>query len=124
MSRKRISILSAVAFLLAGLTPSFAEVGTTSYLPVIMTVPSFRLSDTNRRVESLSDLRGKVVMLDFMYTHCTSQCPMIAQRLGRVAAALKLANRPGREARIVSISFDTQRDTPAYLAGYAKAIGA
>jgi cytochrome oxidase Cu insertion factor (SCO1/SenC/PrrC family) len=40
--------------------------------------PSFTLTDQNGRTLSLADLRGKVVVLEFMDPHCTDICPIIS----------------------------------------------
>ena len=41
--------------------------------------PGFTLTDQNGRTVSLSALRGKVVVLEFMDPHCTDICPMVSQ---------------------------------------------
>ena len=52
--------------------------------------PDFRLKDQHGTVVSTSALRGKVVALTSLYTHCPDACPLIAdmvhkayQRLGK-----------------------------------------
>jgi cytochrome c oxidase assembly factor CtaG/cytochrome oxidase Cu insertion factor (SCO1/SenC/PrrC family) len=41
--------------------------------------PDFRLTDQNGRTLTLSSLRGKVVVLNFMDPHCTDICPLVSQ---------------------------------------------
>jgi len=41
--------------------------------------PGFTLTDQNGRALSLSSLRGKVVVLEFMDPHCTDICPIVSQ---------------------------------------------
>jgi cytochrome oxidase Cu insertion factor (SCO1/SenC/PrrC family) len=41
--------------------------------------PGFTLTDQNGRTMSLSGLRGKVVVLEFMDPHCTDICPIVSQ---------------------------------------------
>jgi cytochrome oxidase Cu insertion factor (SCO1/SenC/PrrC family) len=41
--------------------------------------PGFTLTDQNGRPLSLSSLRGKVVVLEFMDPHCTDICPIVSQ---------------------------------------------
>ena len=41
--------------------------------------PGFTLTDQNGRTLSLSSLRGKVVVLEFMDPHCTDICPIVSQ---------------------------------------------
>ena len=41
--------------------------------------PGFTLTDQDGRTMSLSALRGKVVVLEFMDPHCTDICPIVSQ---------------------------------------------
>jgi cytochrome oxidase Cu insertion factor (SCO1/SenC/PrrC family) len=41
--------------------------------------PGFTLTDQDGRTVPLSDLRGKVVVLEFMDPHCTDICPLVSQ---------------------------------------------
>lgn len=41
--------------------------------------PGFTLTDQHGRTMSLSDFRGKVVVLEFMDPHCTDICPIVSQ---------------------------------------------
>jgi len=41
--------------------------------------PGFTLTDQDGRTLSLSSLRGKVVVLEFMDPHCTDICPIVSQ---------------------------------------------
>jgi len=85
-------------------------------------VPAVELVDQDGRPVSLADLRGRFVLLDFVYTSCPGPCPILTGV--HVEVQRRLA--PGlREAlRFVSISLDPERDTPERLRAYAKARGA
>lgn len=72
----------------------------------------FRLPDQDGRMVSLASLRGRVVALTFLYTHCPDVCPLIAdhmriarERLGPAAA----------RAAFVAVSVDPRGDTPAAI---------
>jgi protein SCO1 len=66
---------------------------------------------------ALGQLRGKTVVLNFIFTHCPGICPLQTQALRRVSAALP---EPVRErVRFVSVSVDPERDTPSELALFA-----
>jgi cytochrome oxidase Cu insertion factor (SCO1/SenC/PrrC family) len=41
--------------------------------------PEFTLTDQDGRTVLLADLRGKVVVLDFIDPHCTDICPLVSQ---------------------------------------------
>lgn len=84
--------------------------------------PPFDLVDQDGLPLSLADLRGKVVLLDFIYTRCPGPCPSQTGFLASVQRSLTPAER--ERVAFVSISFDPARDTPAALRSYAEARGA
>jgi len=60
---------------------------------------------------------GRPVVLNFIFTTCTTICPMSSQLFERFQHALG----PKREkVHLVSISIDPEEDTPARLRAYAK----
>jgi protein SCO1/2 len=67
---------------------------------------------------SLSDLRGKVVLLFFGYTHCPDVCPMTLAEFKQVKR--ELGDAADRVA-FVFASVDGERDTPERLAAYVGA---
>jgi protein SCO1/2 len=87
-------------------------------------VGEFALADQSGRTVRLSDLRGKVVAIDFIYTRCP--LPDVCPRLSASFATLqrKFADRLGRDLVLVSVTVDPDYDTPAVLADYAKRWGA
>jgi protein SCO1/2 len=82
-------------------------------------VPDFALIDQQRRRVTLSQLRGKVVAINFMYTTC--QLPDFCLRIVNHFGVLqkRLASRLGRDLIFLTITFDPLRDTPDVLARYA-----
>jgi protein SCO1/2 len=67
-----------------------------------------------------ADLKGQVVVADFMFTSCQATCPRMAAEMKKVQAALA----PGDDVRIVSFSVDPDRDSVAALAKWADDHGA
>ncbi len=67
---------------------------------------------------SLSDLRGKVVLLFFGYTYCPDICPTTLNDLALMAE--ELGARRMREVQVVFVSVDPERDTPEQLATYLR----
>ncbi|CAM4085197.1 SCO1-like protein [Pseudomonas reidholzensis] len=66
------------------------------------------------------DLVGEhLVVMGFIYTSCTTVCPVVSSIMGKVQA--QLGGRVGEEIQLVSISVDPQRDDAKRLADYAKA---
>jgi protein SCO1/2 len=82
-------------------------------------VPDFRLTDQAGRRVALSDLRGKVVALNFIYTSCPlpNLCLRIANSFGVLQQRFK--TRLGRDLVLLTVTFDPVHDTPAVLARYA-----
>lgn len=83
--------------------------------------PPFALIDQDGRPLALGDLRGKAVLLDFIFTHCPGPCPALTGLHVDVQRALPAAARPG--VHFVSISIDPARDTPEALRAYGEARG-
>jgi protein SCO1/2 len=84
--------------------------------------PPFTLTDQNGAEVTLASLRGKTLLIDFIYTHCPGPCPILTGRHAQVQRELA----PETRARVhfVSITVDPERDTPDVLASYAKGRGA
>jgi len=80
--------------------------------------PAFTLEDGAGHSVSLEAQRGRWVVVTFLYTHCPDVCPLIAAQLNR---AIRTA--VGRQARlrVIAVSVDPARDTPAAVRRYAVA---
>ena len=65
------------------------------------------------------DLRGKILVVGYIYTHCPDVCPMITTNMKQLKAALP----DSLPVAFVSISFDPRRDSPSVLKAYAAAYG-
>ena len=84
--------------------------------------PDFALTDQEGAPVSLASLRGQVLLLDFVYTHCPGPCPILTGT--HVAVQRALPPALVERVRFVSISLDPARDTPQALRAYATARGA
>jgi protein SCO1 len=71
---------------------------------------------------ALTDLRGKVVAVTFIYTSCTDTCPMLTALMAYVQD--QLGQDFGKRIAFVSITVDPDRDTPEVLKQYADTFGA
>jgi protein SCO1/2 len=76
------------------------------------------LIDQHGKTISLASLKGKPVLIDFIYTSCASTCPVLTAKIAAVARELGPAL--GANVTIVSITLDPEHDGPAQLAAYAK----
>jgi protein SCO1 len=82
-------------------------------------LPEVSLIDQHGASISLASLRGKPVLIDFIYTSCASTCPMLTAKMAAIVH--RLGPTLGADVTIVSISLDPEHDTPAELAKYAAA---
>jgi len=62
----------------AGISTRLANLMVLSPLPR-QAAPEFTLTDQNGHAVSLPDLRGKVVVLEFLDPHCTDICPIVSR---------------------------------------------
>ena len=63
-------------------------------------------------------IKGKVVLINFFFTSCTSICPRTTGNLVKVADAL--GEHVGKDVVLISITVDPKTDTPAALERYAR----
>jgi cytochrome oxidase Cu insertion factor (SCO1/SenC/PrrC family) len=80
----------------------------------------FILTDQQGRPFHMADTRGKVVVLSFLYTHCTDFCPFVALKLKE---SVKLLGEDAAGLVVVPVTTDPQRDTLHVLGEYSKALG-
>ena len=71
---------------------------------------------------TLANFRGKVVAVTFIYTLCTSTCPVLTPMMSFVQD--QLGRDFGSHIVFVSITVDPERDTPQVLKEYAQSFGA
>lgn len=77
--------------------------------------PALQLTDQNGQPFDLASLRGSVTLVFFGYTHCPDVCPTTLADLRTAVAA------SGVPAKVVFVSVDPARDTPAALKQYLDA---
>jgi protein SCO1/2 len=63
-------------------------------------------------------IKGKVVLIQFMYAECEKSCPMTTPNLVKVQKELK--RRGATQVSMISITVDPEHDTPQVLKAYAK----
>jgi protein SCO1/2 len=89
---------AAVACVLATSVVPTAIAAASAPFPVIgQRAPDFLLIDQDDRGVRVSQFRGKLVLLNFIYTHCTDVCPLTTAALAR--AQRELAHRAGGRRR-------------------------
>lgn len=74
-------------------------------------MPAFSLQGYRGNAVSTEQLRGRIVLLTFLDSHCTDACPIIASVVARTMERLTAQER--RHVKAVAITTDPSNDTPA-----------
>jgi protein SCO1/2 len=100
-----------------------SEAGLAAPGPLARHFPNVTLrTQDDREVRFYDDLiRGKLVLINFIYTNCDGICPGSTANL--VALQKRLGDRLGRDVFIVSVCIDSARDTPSSMKSYAGHFG-
>ena len=82
--------------------------------------PNTLLTDQDGRQMHFFDdmIKGKVVVINFIFTSCSDSCPLETARLRQVQKLL--GDRVGQDIFFYSISIDPLSDTPQVLKAYAQ----
>ena len=94
---------------------------TNARLSRIGPAPDFALTVQDGARVGLADLRGKVVVVTFIYATCADTCPLLTAKLVGIQRQL---GTDGAGVRFVAITVDPIRDTPEALRRYAEGHGA
>jgi protein SCO1 len=90
-------------------------------------VGNFKLTNQLGNSVSLDDLKGKVIVADFFFTHCPSICPTLTRNMKRIQDALKLKDRTSLDdttfVQFLSFTVDPERDSAVQLKKYADRFG-
>jgi len=78
------------------------------------------VNQNNQRFDS-KQLRGKIVVLNFIFTTCTDVCPIFTANLAQLQR--KLNDRYGSDLYFVSVTTDPEVDSTEVLKAYAKRYG-
>lgn len=98
----------------AALFSLYRGAGSAGYGPM----PAFSLTAQSGQTVTAQSLKGKVLVFSFIFTNCTDICPVITSQMRELQEKLT-AGGMGGDVRLVSISVDPERDTPAVLVAYA-----
>ena len=86
-------------------------------LPVLAELPPFELTDQDGRPFGTKELEGRVWVASFIFTRCTTVCPAVTTRMGKVQDRTR---QLAPAFHLVSFSVDPGYDTPERLAEYAR----
>ena len=84
-------------------------------------VDDFTLTNQDNELMNLTDFRGDVVVVAFIFTKCPDVCPIITQLLRSVDEGL--TSEYQEHVSIISISVDPEYDTPEMLKDYTELHG-
>lgn len=81
-------------------------------------VPDFTLMDQDGRAFRFRSLRGKVVLVTFIFTTCPDSCPLLTAKLTHIQQKLESEKQTGYF--FLSITTDPEIDKPSVLKAYAE----
>jgi protein SCO1 len=118
----RQTLLAAIAVLAAVSVPSLLDAQSArwnaDYLPNLPVV-----TQDGKTLKFYDDvIKGKVVLISFIYTNCPDICPLTTARIAQVQD--ELGEMVGRDIFFVSMTVDPERDTPERLKEFAMAFDA
>ncbi|WP_239619235.1 SCO family protein [Cohnella mopanensis] len=94
--------------------------GSKSALPVVKSAPDFVLQDWDGQSVNASSNKGKVVLMEFMFTSCPDICPLTTYKMVQLQEQLKQKGLFGNQVQFVAVTFDPENDTPEVLRKYAQ----
>jgi len=95
-------------------TENGVEVADTIY----HTIPKFSFTDQDGNTFSSTDVEGKILVVDFMFTTCTGWCPIMTSQMLRLD--WKLEDPAFDDILFLSHTVDPETDTPEVLYKYAR----
>jgi len=105
--------------LLAMLQAACQQGGSASFIGTDLTGTQFgkplSLTDHTGKLRSMSDFKGKVVVLFFGYTHCPDVCPTTMSDLKQT---MKLLGDKASDVQVLFVTVDPERDTQEVLAQF------
>lgn len=114
------ALLIVVGFAAVRLVQGYPLIGPRELHGFVMNEPTpvgdFTLTSHNGDPVSLSDFRGKLVLVYFGYASCPDVCPMTMLQLAKARASLP--ERLQDDVQVLMVTVDPARDTPELLANY------
>ena len=109
-----------IALLLACAMPASPDSFEGTVLTANAPATDFRLTDQFGESVALSDFKGKVALLTFLYTDCPDVCPIAANHLRQ---ASRLLSEDGADIAIVVVSVDPEGDSVEAARAYSERWG-
>ena len=118
---KRYSVISLVALLASAAAVASPAPERTLLAEPPRAIADVQLTDQSGKAVKLADFRGAPVLMFFGFTHCSTACPAALHQLRQ------LERQHGAElgkTRIVIVSVDGERDTPAAMQTWLRPLSA
>ena len=132
MTRTVMAMLAIVAlgvFAFARLTDGFTVLTAESARRHAVAIKPVALPDlwgidqTGQRRPLLGNVDDRAVIVDFIFTRCTSVCSALGSSYQQLQADIQEQHLEDK-VRLVTVSFDPEHDTPAIIADYARRLSA
>jgi protein SCO1/2 len=105
--------------MIAALLALILSAGDRPRFAVIQPAPDFTLTTHDDRQLELSGLKGKVLLVGFVFTTCNGTCPATTHRMALIQDELRRRGRlQDDQVRLLSITLDPARDNPTALRRY------
>lgn len=88
------------------------------HLLVGETVPPTPMVNQDGKATALTDFRGKAVLITFVDTQCTDDCPIISHLFAEIDKQLAKHPKAYAASDLITISIDPAHDTPKVLHAY------
>lgn len=92
------------------------------FQPIDKPAPDFTLQTADGRVVGLTDLRGQIIVLHFIYTRCPDVCPLHAERIAELQALVNQTPMKD-QVRFITVTTDPKNDTADVMQDYGPAHG-
>jgi cytochrome oxidase Cu insertion factor (SCO1/SenC/PrrC family) len=86
--------------------------------PGRISLPRFELASYRGGLVASSSLRGRVVLLTLLDSHCTDACPILASAVARAVDSLSPAERA--RVRAIAVTADPTTDTPTTVRAFLR----
>ena len=86
-------------------------------------IPLFAFTNQDGKIITNDFMSGKIAVVDFFFSNCTSICPMLSSQMARLQHLVKSENIDGQVV-FLSHTVDPKHDTPEVLKAYADRMGA
>ena len=114
-----MGLILAVFMAIGGALVIYQANQSRSAIPELWTVPEFEFTERDGQPFGFADMKGKISVVDFIFTNCPDICPVMSARMSELYQLYAEYDF----VRFVSVSVDPARDTLETLQAYAESWG-